>query len=83
MIPLHAPRRKKALQNAAAAAIIAVVIGLSIPSRAWGADLASANVVQPLPAYPLKKSAMADTWWKGHHFSWLVTPPQALMVKLI
>src|SRR6185369_1907931 len=64
---------------------LAVLIALPFsPSRARSADLSGGNTVQPLPAYPLKKSSngryLVDS--KGAPFLLAGDAPQALMVKL-
>jgi hypothetical protein len=62
----------------------AVAATLSLATNARCADTSASNTVQPLPAYPLKKSAngryLVDS--KGVAFLVAGDAPQALMVKL-
>ena len=72
------------LRTAPIAVATALAAGLCLPLPARGADPSSGNTVQPLPAYPLKKSAngryLVDS--KGAPFLLAGDAPQALMVKL-
>src|ERR1043166_8384976 len=66
-------------------AVVTVMTTLSYPeAQLRGADLPRGSIVQPLPAYPLKKSAngryLVDS--KGVPFLVAGDAPQGLMVKL-
>src|SRR5260370_38134384 len=63
---------------------IVLAAALCLAPQAYSADIAGANIVQPPPAYPLKKSAngryLIDS--KGAPFLLAGDAPQALMVKM-
>ena len=75
---------KTLLKTVSVALAVVLAAVLCPPPQARGAEPASGNTVQPLPAYPLKKSGngryLVDS--KGVPFLVAGDAPQALMVKL-
>jgi hypothetical protein len=75
---------KSLLKTVSVALAVVLAALLWPPSEARGAGPASGNTVQPLPAYPLKKSANGRYLVDSKVVPFLVAgdAPQALMVKL-